>query len=80
MNARRFVSNKYDAVIIGGSIGGLIAASYLARSDARILLAEQGDRFGGRAEIVELGQRFRAPSFLLMQVEDQPYFVRRDFH
>lgn len=61
MNARRFASNKYDAVIIGGSIGGLIAASYLARSDARILLAEQGDRFGGRAEIVELGQRFRAP-------------------
>ena len=61
MNARRFASNKYDAVIIGGSIGGLIAASYLARGDARVLLVERSDRFGGRAETVELGQGFRAP-------------------
>lgn len=61
MNARRFAANKYDAVIIGGSIGGLIAASYLARGEARVLLVERSDRFGGRAETVELGQGFRAP-------------------
>jgi phytoene dehydrogenase-like protein len=61
MNARRFAPNKYDAVIIGGSVGGLIAASYLARGDARVLLVEGRDRFGGRAERVELGHGFRAP-------------------
>jgi phytoene dehydrogenase-like protein len=61
MNARRFASNKYDAVIIGGSIGGLVAASYLARAEARVLLVERSDRFGGRAESVELGEGFRAP-------------------
>ncbi|HYK80665.1 MAG TPA: NAD(P)/FAD-dependent oxidoreductase [Micropepsaceae bacterium] len=61
MNARRFASNKYDAVIIGGSIGGLVAASYLARGEARVLLVEQSDRFGGRTEMVELGEGFRAP-------------------
>jgi len=61
MNARRFASNKYDAVIIGGSIGGLVAASYLARAEARVLLVERSERFGGRAETVELGEGFRAP-------------------
>ena len=61
MNARRFASNKYDAVIVGGSIGGLVAASYLARAEARVLLVERSDRFGGRVETVELGHGFRAP-------------------
>ncbi len=61
MSLRSVAANKYDAVIIGGSIGGLVAASYLARSEARVLLLERSDRFGGRAETVDLGQGFRAP-------------------
>jgi phytoene dehydrogenase-like protein len=60
MNLRPISAGKYDAVIIGGSIGGLVAASYLARGDARVLLLERSDRFGGRAETVELGHGFRA--------------------
>src|SRR5439155_11739859 len=37
----------YDAVIIGGGIGGLICANLLARSGMRVLLVEQHYMLGG---------------------------------
>ena len=78
MNARPVATNKYDAVIIGGSIGGLTAASYLARGDARILVAERGEHFGGRAERIELGRGFRAP--LPQSTSALDLRVLRDLH
>jgi phytoene dehydrogenase-like protein len=51
----------YDAVIVGGGIGGLVAAAYLARGKARVLLLESRDRFGGCAETIEFAEGFRAP-------------------
>jgi len=39
---------KYDAIVIGGGIGGLTAAALLARRGLRrVLLLERGDRTGG---------------------------------
>jgi phytoene dehydrogenase-like protein len=61
MMMRHGGTSSYDAVIIGGGIGGLIAAAYLARSKARVLLLEASDRFGGRAETIEFAEGFHAP-------------------
>jgi prolycopene isomerase len=37
----------YDAIIIGGGMGGLTAGALLARRGMRVVLLEQGDRTGG---------------------------------
>jgi phytoene dehydrogenase-like protein len=54
-------SGGYDAVIVGGGIGALTAAAYLAQGKGRVLLLEAGTRFGGRAEAIEFAEGFRAP-------------------
>jgi phytoene dehydrogenase-like protein len=54
-------SETYDAVIVGGGVGGLTAAAYLARGKARVLLLEESERFGGHAQTVEFVDGFRAP-------------------
>src|SRR5579863_10551160 len=53
----------YDAIVIGGGVGGLVAAAYLGRSGARALLLEAGDGLGGRAETAVLADAFRVPLF-----------------
>ncbi|MCX5202773.1 NAD(P)/FAD-dependent oxidoreductase [Streptomyces sp. NBC_00237] len=44
-------SRPYDAVIVGGGVGGLVCAAYLAVSGLRVLLAEQHDVTGGNAQV-----------------------------
>src|SRR5690348_8029180 len=39
----------FDAVIVGGGLAGLTAASYLARGGCSVLLLEKSSQFGGRA-------------------------------
>ncbi len=51
----------YDAVIVGGGIGALTAAAYLARGKGRVLLLEAGTSFAGRAQTTEFAPGFRAP-------------------
>ncbi|GHH51349.1 phytoene desaturase family protein [Streptomyces candidus] len=41
----------YDTVVVGGGIGGLVCAAYLAVSGRRVLLAEQHDVTGGNAQV-----------------------------
>lgn len=41
------MKSKYDAIIIGGGIGGLIAANYLARKGVKTLICEQHLTPGG---------------------------------
>ncbi|MBV9620652.1 MAG: FAD-dependent oxidoreductase [Gammaproteobacteria bacterium] len=57
------VSEHYDAVIVGAGIGGLASAHYLrrARPQARILLLDNHDDFGGHARRNEfmVGGRLR---------------------
>ncbi|MFI0982062.1 phytoene desaturase family protein [Streptomyces sp. NPDC021093] len=42
---------SYDAVIVGGGVGGLVCAAYLAVAGRRVLLAEQHDVTGGNAQV-----------------------------
>jgi phytoene dehydrogenase-like protein len=44
---RRLPDPRYDVVVIGSGIGGLIAGNLLARSGARVLLVEQHYMAGG---------------------------------
>jgi len=54
-------TKKYNAVIIGASIGGLVAAAYLARAKARVVLFEAGEQFGGAARTHAFAPSFRGP-------------------
>ncbi|WP_170839950.1 phytoene desaturase family protein [Lihuaxuella thermophila] len=42
--------HKWDAVIVGGGLAGLTAATFLGRSGKSVLLCEKADRMGGRAQ------------------------------
>jgi phytoene dehydrogenase-like protein len=44
-------ADAYDVVIVGGGIGGLVCAAYLAVTGRRVLLAEQHDVTGGNAQV-----------------------------
>ena len=39
--------DKYDVIIIGAGVGGLVCGNYLARSGKKVLIAEHGNRIGG---------------------------------
>lgn len=41
------MSERKDAIVIGGGVGGLAAASYLARAGRRVLLLEEKEALGG---------------------------------
>ncbi|MBN1394265.1 MAG: NAD(P)/FAD-dependent oxidoreductase [Pirellulales bacterium] len=55
--ARQSFRNRYDAVVIGGGLGGMTAANVLARAGRRVLLAEQHFKLGGLATWFKRGQR-----------------------
>jgi phytoene dehydrogenase-like protein len=43
-------ANSYNAIVIGGGHNGLVAAAYLARRGARVLLLEARERTGGASD------------------------------
>ena len=47
--------DRYDAIVVGSGLGGLTAASLLARSGRRVLVAERHDRPGGYAHAFRRG-------------------------
>ncbi len=50
-----------SAIVIGGGIGGLAAAAYLARGQARVTLLEARNVLGGEAETAPIADGFTAP-------------------
>jgi phytoene dehydrogenase-like protein len=61
------VSQRYDAVIVGGGHNGLVSAAYLARAGLRTLVLEQNPYLGGAASTVEVvpGFRFSQMSYVV---------------
>lgn len=47
-------SNRYDVIIIGAGIGGLICGCYLAKAGMKILIVEKNDEPGGCARSLKL--------------------------
>jgi phytoene dehydrogenase-like protein len=52
----------HDAIVIGGGINGLVAATLLAKGGLRTLVIERTDRPGGCARTGELAPGFRGPT------------------
>ena len=53
------MSDKYDVVIIGAGIGGLVCGCYLAKAGLRVLIVEKNDKPGGYCTSFERdGYRF----------------------
>jgi phytoene dehydrogenase-like protein len=52
--------SRYDVVIAGGGLNGLVAAAYLARAGRSVLVAERRESAGGSAATDELAPGFRA--------------------
>jgi phytoene dehydrogenase-like protein len=53
------MENRYDVIIIGAGIGGLVCGCYLARSGLKVLIIEQHDKPGGYCtSFVRQGYKF----------------------
>ena len=63
MNNRGTTESAFDAVIIGGDVGCLVAAALLARAGSRVILLEPGLRFGGEAETIGLANEIGGPLY-----------------
>lgn len=50
-----------DAIVIGGGVSGLVAATYLARGGKHVTLLEAQDQLGGLCAITSFGEGFSAP-------------------
>ncbi len=55
-------AEPWDAIVIGGGVGSLTAAAYLARAKRRILVLEARERLGGWAEAVTISEGVIAPA------------------
>ncbi|NHN64147.1 phytoene desaturase [Haloarcula sp. JP-Z28] len=66
-----------DVTVVGGGIGGLSAACYLADADANVSLLEKNEQLGGRASRLEVdGFRFdMGPSWYLMPDVFERFFA-----
>jgi phytoene dehydrogenase-like protein len=54
------MSDLNDAIVIGGGVNGLVAATYLARAGKRVTLLEATERLGGLCAPVAFGEGFSA--------------------
>ncbi|RFU88312.1 NAD(P)/FAD-dependent oxidoreductase [Streptomyces triticagri] len=48
----------YDAIVVGGGIGGLVSAGYLAADGRRVLVLEQHDIAGGNAHVFRRRRKY----------------------
>lgn len=60
------LSEKYDAIIIGGGIGGLVCGCQLAKSGMRVIIVEKNDKVGGCCvSFVRNGYTFNAAAHVI---------------
>jgi phytoene dehydrogenase-like protein len=70
------VSQRYDAVVIGGGHNGLISAAYLARAGMKTLVLEKRHVLGGAAVTEELFPGFRFSVFSYVVSLLRPEIIR----
>ncbi|MFD1850645.1 RNA polymerase sigma-70 factor [Oceanobacillus bengalensis] len=52
------MTQKWDVVIVGSGLAGLIAANYLSKTNLSILILEKGKHIGGRARTKKINQQY----------------------
>ena len=74
--------NGRSAIVVGGGVGGLAAACYMARAGARVRVLEKNEQWGGRAcRLVEDGFSFdMGPSWYLMPDVFERFFGHFNRH
>src|SRR5829696_1023881 len=70
------MTERYDAIIVGGGHNGLVCAAYLARARRRVLVLEKNELIGGAARSEEVFPGFRFSVFSYVVSLLRPEIIR----
>lgn len=71
------MTNKYDAIVVGGGHNGLVCSALLARSGKQVLVLEANDQVGGAAVTREFADGYSVSACAHLVYQLQPS-VRKD--